>query len=135
MWGDDPMPKLAGNGIKTQELLDAGVDVVIAKVIFPGYASPESSGVAGYDRAEIEIAKTIRGSLSGRKKVYYSVFDMPPNPEVPTIRGEKYIFFVGPEEAPQVYEVRKILLASQKNIDDIEALIASRGLRTQPSAH
>jgi len=123
--GNSNAPMLTGHEKKTGDLPAAVTDIIIAKFTSLGNESSDSPGASFYERADVEVLSSLKGTLTGNIQAGYTVHFFPSSErEVAPVIGTQYIMFIetlGPAE----YEVKKLLLATDQNINSVKALIAS----------
>jgi hypothetical protein len=116
---------LSGHGKKSENAIKESTDIVIAVFTTLGSPGADATGENDYDGAEIEITSALKGTLSGKLKVFYIVYAMPgKNQESPPVLGTQYIMFIH-QTGPTEYEIKKLLPATDDNIAKIKALIAA----------
>ncbi len=116
---------LSGHEKKNEDLVAVVPDIVVAKFTSLGNGSDDAPGATFYEKAEIEIVSSLKGTLSGDLQAGYSVKLFPPSKKetVPVI-GTPYIMFIQ-KLGPTEYEIKKLLPATDNDIAKVKALIAA----------
>ena len=116
-------PPLPGHKLSDAEAIKSASDVVVATFTKLGMALPSSAGEADFSGAEIEIVSDLKGVLSGKVAVSYTVIGIGEDRESVPVAGTQYILFMsGPSTYP---DISKILPATGGQIAWIKAMIAA----------
>ena len=129
--GDTPMndpnnpPVLPGHLKKGEELMKIATDIIVGKFTSLGNGSTDSPGASFYEKADLTVINSLKGSLSGNIQASYSVRTFPLNKKEaqPTI-GTQYVMFIQ-KLGPTEYEIKKLLPATDDSITKVKALIAA----------
>jgi hypothetical protein len=116
---------LLGHALKDEDTFKNGVDIIIGKFVSLGTGSSDSPGESYYQGASIQVISSLKGSLSGNLKASFSVkfFSQHGNETVPVV-GNQYIMFLR-ERVPNEFTIKKLLLATDKNIAEVKTAIAA----------
>ena len=121
--GDTPATALSGHEKKSEDLIAVVPDIVVGKFTSLGSGSDDAPGATFYEKAEIEVVSSLKGTLSGNLQAGYSVKSFPPSKKetVPVI-GTPYIMFIQ-KLGPTEYEIKKLLPATDDNLAKVKGLI------------
>jgi hypothetical protein len=124
-------PNLTGHSKSNSEALQESTDVVVANFTTLGYRGSEAIGQDDYDRAEINVTGALKGSLSGKLSVFFTVFVAPrKHQEHLPVLGSEYILFIQ-KLGPKEYDIKKILPSTPFLVSKIKALISSEKVARQ----
>jgi len=112
---------LTGHAEKNEDMIRQSANIVIAEFTNLGSPGADGSGEDSYSQAEITVISTLKGTLSGKLEVDYSVFLIPgKDQEATPAIGVSYIMFIG---GLNQYVIKKLLPATEANITSVKMLL------------